>query len=143
MNRTPEPATVYVSPVKLVPMPEGEGLGPAYQHVARMWSVDSNAFADVYSRLNRPSLRGWLEACALGIGYAVDVSPGERIRAIEAGAVESDAPGPVAGDVKPCRSCHKPITWALTAKGKPAPYDADGRSHFATCPQANAWRRPR
>lgn len=63
-----------------------------------------------------------------------------------------------------CRSCHAAITWAETIRGKRMPFDGEivavktegspiaGRvvevidtdvtsSHFATCPQANDWRR--
>lgn len=63
-----------------------------------------------------------------------------------------------------CRSCHAAITWAETIRGKRIPLDGEvvtvrtegspitGRvveyidtditkSHFATCPQANNWRR--
>ena len=69
-----------------------------------------------------------------------------------------------------CRSCHAPIVWARTASGKTMPVDAvetpdgnlvltlgaDGyhvevvgatddrprhRPHFATCPDADSWRK--
>ena len=40
-----------------------------------------------------------------------------------------------------CRSCGAEILWCLTAAGKKAPIDRDGRSHFATCPDAAEWRR--
>jgi len=40
-----------------------------------------------------------------------------------------------------CRSCDAPIAWCTTPRGKRAPIDRDGVSHFATCPQAEAWRR--
>lgn len=40
-----------------------------------------------------------------------------------------------------CRSCRAEILWATTPKGKRAPLNRDGTSHFATCPQAPAWRR--
>ena len=42
-----------------------------------------------------------------------------------------------------CRSCRAPVLWALTPAGKWNPLDADGTSHFATCPQAAEHRRPR
>jgi hypothetical protein len=35
-----------------------------------------------------------------------------------------------------CRSCGAAIAWVTTERGKKAPVDADGVSHFATCPQA-------
>lgn len=44
-----------------------------------------------------------------------------------------------------CRSCHTKVTWAtrMTATGQTrAPFNDDGTSHFATCPQAADWRRP-
>ena len=40
-----------------------------------------------------------------------------------------------------CRSCGAEVLWCFTPKGKKAPIDRDGRSHFATCPQADQWRR--
>lgn len=67
-----------------------------------------------------------------------------------------------------CKSCGAEIVWAKTAAGKAAPYEVDPEgywatedgkarqvtlgqqsdgttrytSHFATCPQAPAWRKP-
>jgi hypothetical protein len=40
-----------------------------------------------------------------------------------------------------CRSCDADILWCTTARGRRAPLDPDGKSHFATCPQADGWRR--
>lgn len=67
-----------------------------------------------------------------------------------------------------CRSCNAPIIWALTESGRQMPVDAEPsergnlmlvrqgtsvvvkvqapapglhRPHFATCPQAESWRR--
>lgn len=47
-----------------------------------------------------------------------------------------------------CRSCQAPIVWRKTPGGKYQPMDFDlltGKptdvSHFATCPQADAWRK--
>lgn len=55
-----------------------------------------------------------------------------------------------------CRSCRQPISWLKTSNDKLIPVDAetvrssdthfDGRrhvSHFATCPQAKKWRKPK
>lgn len=39
-----------------------------------------------------------------------------------------------------CRSCGVEVLWCLTPKGRKAPLDATGESHFATCPDATAWR---
>lgn len=52
-------------------------------------------------------------------------------------------PEPEAPEGEPgeCRSCHAPVLWRLTAKGKRAPFDQDGTSHFATCPDATRWRK--
>lgn len=41
-----------------------------------------------------------------------------------------------------CRSCHAEVLWTTTPAGKRSPLDRDGKSHFATCPQAKEWRRP-
>lgn len=40
-----------------------------------------------------------------------------------------------------CRSCKADIMWATTPAGKPSPLNPDGTSHFATCPQADSWRK--
>ena len=40
-----------------------------------------------------------------------------------------------------CRSCGTEVLWCLTPAGKKAPIDRDGKSHFATCPDAAQWRR--
>ena len=40
-----------------------------------------------------------------------------------------------------CRSCGATIFWVETKNGKKMPINADGVSHFATCPQAETWRR--
>lgn len=40
-----------------------------------------------------------------------------------------------------CRSCRTPVAWCITPGGSKAPVDRDGKSHFATCPQASTWRR--
>jgi hypothetical protein len=42
-----------------------------------------------------------------------------------------------------CRSCEALILWVKTPRGKRMPIDPDGRSHFATCPQAASWRSAR
>jgi hypothetical protein len=49
--------------------------------------------------------------------------------------------GWTAGDVGRCRSCHAPVMWCVTPAGKKAPINADGISHFATCPDRDQWRR--
>lgn len=48
-----------------------------------------------------------------------------------------------------CRSCGAQVVWEQTASGKKMPMDVepgpDGKrvSHFATCPQADEWRKPK
>jgi hypothetical protein len=43
-----------------------------------------------------------------------------------------------------CRSCGARVAWLKTIKtGSLAPVNPDGISHFATCPQAPAWRKPK
>lgn len=49
--------------------------------------------------------------------------------------------GWTAGDIGECRSCHARVMWCTTPNGKRAPIDPDGKSHFATCPQADSWRK--
>jgi hypothetical protein len=41
-----------------------------------------------------------------------------------------------------CRSCAASVGWASNkSTGRRAPFDPDGTSHFATCPQADRWRK--
>jgi hypothetical protein len=40
-----------------------------------------------------------------------------------------------------CRSCKSEIFWIKTKKGKNMPTNPDGTSHFATCPEADRYRR--
>ncbi len=41
-----------------------------------------------------------------------------------------------------CRSCQATIYWIETTKGKQMPCNGDGTSHFASCPNADEWRKP-
>jgi len=46
------------------------------------------------------------------------------------------------GDLAVCKSCGAPIYWVKTKNGKRMPVNAKRpTSHFATCPQANRWRK--
>jgi hypothetical protein len=46
--------------------------------------------------------------------------------------------------VRTCRSCGARVAWLKTIKtGSLAPCNPDGTSHFGTCPQAEAWRKPK
>lgn len=40
-----------------------------------------------------------------------------------------------------CRSCDARVLWLESKNGKRSPFDPDGISHFATCPQADRWRK--
>lgn len=45
------------------------------------------------------------------------------------------------GEFDKCRSCGAEIVWDKHPKtGKPHPFNPDGTSHFATCPDAKRWR---
>jgi len=58
---------------------------------------------------------------------------------------------PNGSPVKRCQSCGALITWITTPRGNAMPIDiaelrvsgstSYGRTHFATCPDAIAWRR--
>jgi len=40
-----------------------------------------------------------------------------------------------------CRSCNAPIAWLESERtGKRSPWNPEGTSHFASCPNAAAWR---
>ena len=43
--------------------------------------------------------------------------------------------------VASCRGCSRPIAWARTEAGRSAPLDRDGTNHFATCPEAERFRK--
>jgi hypothetical protein len=40
-----------------------------------------------------------------------------------------------------CRSCDALILWCATRSQRRAPLNADGTSHFASCPDAASWRK--
>jgi hypothetical protein len=40
-----------------------------------------------------------------------------------------------------CRGCRQTIAWARTPADRSAPLDRDGTNHFATCPEAERFRR--
>jgi hypothetical protein len=40
-----------------------------------------------------------------------------------------------------CRGCGAPIVWRRTEAGRFQPVNPDGVAHFATCPDAAAFRR--
>jgi hypothetical protein len=42
-----------------------------------------------------------------------------------------------------CRGCGARIYWLVMDSGARMPVDPDGTSHFATCPQANRFRKPK
>ncbi len=52
-------------------------------------------------------------------------------------------PIPLDAHVRACRSCDARVFWIVTPRGRKMPVDADGTSHFATCPQADEHRSPR
>lgn len=43
--------------------------------------------------------------------------------------------------VSRCRSCDARIVWCVTPRGKRAPVNPDATSHFASCPDADRWRK--
>lgn len=50
-------------------------------------------------------------------------------------------PGYVFDSLGACRGCGAPMAWWITLLGRRSPHDADGTSHFATCPVAGSFRR--
>lgn len=47
----------------------------------------------------------------------------------------------IGADEGTCSGCHSMIYWVVTKKGKRAPFDPSGISHFATCPKAGDFKR--
>ena len=45
------------------------------------------------------------------------------------------------GNVSTCRGCGQKIQWWKTPKGKNIPLDVDCKPHWATCPEAESFRR--
>ena len=73
-----------------------------------------------------------VDVCYLDLRSEWDTNPPPRI--LPEPPTDISAP-------RPCRSCRVQIRWARRG-GKPHPYNLDGvTSHFATCPQAPAWRK--
>lgn len=59
---------------------------------------------------------------------------------IDAGQVERFLR--ILGEPSKCRSCHAAVFWIVSPKsGKRMIVNPDTVSHFATCPQAKAWRK--
>jgi len=46
-------------------------------------------------------------------------------------------------DQAACPKCGRPIRWEETKAGKRTPVDLDGTTHWATCPNASEFRRPK
>jgi hypothetical protein len=47
----------------------------------------------------------------------------------------------VIGNPGACRSCGARILWIFSKDRKLMPYDPDGVTHFATCPDAKEWSK--
>lgn len=56
-------------------------------------------------------------------------------------SIESPGEGYEYQGVGTCRGCRATVYWFITPKGKRSPHDADGVSHFATCPRAQRFRK--
>lgn len=64
---------------------------------------------------------------------------GFALRAPERKVVTFEIPSGTAQ--KSCRSCGAPMFWVKTRTGRSMPVNADGTSHFASCPEAGSWRK--
>lgn len=78
------------------------------------------------------------------MSYPITITAGRLADAIEnrADAIRAFAlqqPEAVLGQCQSDR-CRAPIWWGVLT-GRPHPFDLDGVSHFATCPDADAWRQ--
>jgi len=71
----------------------------------------------------------------------------ERLRRLRSGEEQDDADTlarlmRTIGNPGRCESCSAEVVWITTRKnGKAAPFDPGGKSHFATCPNANRHRK--
>ena len=50
---------------------------------------------------------------------------------------------PKTASPSPCRGCGAPIYWIETANKRRMPVNADGTSHFISCPKSGEFRRKR
>lgn len=69
------------------------------------------------------------------LGYARPAAPPPR--------APLTFPIPVGTPEKACRSCGGRMFWIVTASGRKMPLNPDGTSHFASCPDADAHRKPK
>jgi hypothetical protein len=82
-----------------------------------------------------PSAR--LRATAMGVAIVTHDPPATTRRSVT-------FPIPPSAPKKPCRSCGADVVWITTDRGRKMPVDpGTGESHFATCPQADQWRKER
>lgn len=44
-------------------------------------------------------------------------------------------------NVSQCKACGAVIQWVKTEKGKFTPINSDGSTHWATCPEANRFKK--
>lgn len=64
------------------------------------------------------------------------------VRRIDALERRAEALVKLVGEAGTCRGCRAEIFWLKAFRtGKPAPYDANGVSHFATCPSAAQFKK--
>lgn len=64
-------------------------------------------------------------------------------RATEAGFTWPEGWTPSDLGIRSARECRQQILWCTTRAGKPSPVNPDSTSHFASCPAATSFRKPR
>lgn len=116
---------------------------PAVEVKRRLWAY----VLDLRAARARPD-RDPPKLCASDLATAYlrlrrDLSDATRANADLAAAEERAAAGHTYSANGTCRSCGQPIHWRLTEAGRRSPHNLDGSSHFASCPQADHWRKSR
>lgn len=104
--------------------------------VAWLWHVGPEERADrLFAQVRAQEFEGVAERVRR---FLIGADPGDEEREAPKGPLFEI---PAGATSTPCRSCGAPVYWVTTRRGKKMPVNADGTSHFASCPQAGKWRR--
>lgn len=149
--------------------PAQVGLATMEQHVeysdlrAQCGELGMDMPRPVYENMPAKELAVWIKKAQARVEKRID---DERAAILEAEAAAAREPEVLEGEIEEpfpavetpdslffeipqgmpkssCKSCNADIYWIKTANGKNMPVNPDGSSHFSTCPNADAHRKPR